>query len=180
LPTTILALKFFLLLLPGFLSVKVSQRLTLYKEKSVFQQVIDALVFSLIIAAVYLGAAGLFPDKLVPLDRITIEEGDISFGGFDKFSLFALIIIAFIVGGVHGFVAEKGWVKQLLLDWHITRRSGRLNVWSDVFYTYVNSWLRVHMEDGVMIEGWCEYFSDSAQNFELFLQEVETFDLTDR
>jgi hypothetical protein len=56
--------------------------------------------------------------------------------------------------------------------WILTRRTGRVNIWTTVFYTYTNSWLRVYMEDGAVIEGWCKHFSDSAEKFELFLEEV--------
>ncbi|MFQ6116061.1 MAG: DUF6338 family protein [bacterium] len=177
-PTTVLALKIFLLLLPGFLSIKVSERLTLHKEKTTLQYVIDAFAFSLIIAFLYLLATSIFPNKLVPLDAITFKEKDISFGGFNAFSFFVLIALAVIVGGCHGVVAEKGWVKNLLSGgpegkrWQLTRRSGRVNIWTTVFYEYTNSWLRVYMEDGAVIEGWCRYFSDSAEKFELLLEEV--------
>lgn len=180
-PTTVFALKIFLLLLPGFLSVKVSERLTLHKEKTTLQYVIDAFAFSLIIAFLYLVATSISPARLVHLDAIALKEKDISFGGFDTVSFFTLIGLAVIVGAIHGFVAEKGWVKNLLSggpegkQWQLTRRTGRVNIWTTVFYEYTNSWLRVYMEDGLVIEGWCRYFSDSAEKFELLLEEVIIF-----
>lgn len=85
------------------------------------------------------------------------------------------------MGSVHGFIAEKGWIKNLLTGgsegnyWKVTRRTGRVNIWTDVFYTYTNSWLRVYMQDGAVIEGWCRFFSDSAEKFELYLEEVQIY-----
>ena len=145
---SLLALKVFILLLPGFLSVRVSERLTLHREKTNLQHLVDVLISSLAIASIYLGLAGLFPKYLTSLDAVTISGEDISFGGFNFGSLFSLFSIAVVVGGAHGFIAEKGWMKNLLSGGaegkgvQLTRRTGRTNIWNTVFYSITSHSLR--------------------------------------
>ncbi|MFQ5641103.1 MAG: DUF6338 family protein [bacterium] len=170
-PTSVTALKIFILLMPGFVSIKISsiisKRLSLYYAKqSDFRYFIDSLLFSIAIAVLYLLIRSLFPNYLMPLD-IPLKDTNLTFGGLSVISVSTLGLLAVAVGSVVGYAVKTYWVPN--------KFSMSKNVWGDVLYTYTNSWLRVYMEDGAVIEGWCRHYSGSAEKAELFLEEVQIF-----
>lgn len=54
----------------------------------------------------------------------------------------------------------------------LTRKTGRIDVWHDVFTELRGYWIEVKLKDGTKILGWPDFYSENPDKRELFLRNV--------
>jgi Family of unknown function (DUF6338) len=169
LPTTIDALNILIFLLPGFRSDRIVVSLNAPRKRSDIVLVTDALVLSFIDYVVYSVVSSRFKLPAIP---IQISAGATHLSSDQAASLGALLFVALAVGLFWAKASNAGWVYGCLRWAHLTRVTGRVDVWHDVFTEFHGRWLQVILKDGTGITGWPGYFSDDPDKRELFIREA--------
>ncbi len=163
-PTTVAALNILLFLLPGFVTERIVEGLTVGRKQVDLTRVIDALVFALLNYSLYSGLALIFELQAIPfsIDRLQFTTGSVS-------SIATLTSVACLFGFLYAKSLNDGWHYRFLRWLRITHATGRVDVWYDVFTEFQRTWVRVHLKDGGFIVGWPHYYSDDPKKRELFL-----------
>ncbi|MDH4212216.1 MAG: DUF6338 family protein [candidate division WOR-3 bacterium] len=168
-PTNFTALYILLILLPGFVTSKITSAIVVKKTASELGQVIDALVFTLIDLALFIVITSILKFNLTTITSSSSTSAALV--NIQKFVIM-IFIIAIIVGILHGWAINKDLYYKLLRTLGITTITGSLDVWNQVFNTYLGCIVRIRMNNNSIIEGWPEYFSDTADSMSLFLRDV--------
>lgn len=163
------ALMILTFLLPGFLAMSLLATLTPSPKKGSLQQMVTALIFTLVIYSLH----GLFSSE-IPfhlIKKTTNQVVDYSFA-FRPGSTWLLILITvcvpLIISGSIKWDVHMKFFRLL----KITDQTSRDNVWFDVF-TDKKGWIIVNFEDGRRLLGWPEYYSDNPSDPTLFLSSAE-------
>lgn len=168
-PTNFDALYLLIILLPGFVTSKIINSIIVGKKTSELGQITDALVFTLVDFALFILLANLLNLEL------SLTAGPSPIGqkpiGIELFVIL-ILIIAVSVGIIHGWAINKDYYCKLLRALRITVITGRVDVWNEVFNEYLGCTIRIRMNNETLIEGWPEYFSDTADSMSLFLRDV--------
>jgi hypothetical protein len=168
-PTTVAALNILVFLLPGFLSDRIIVSLNAPRERSDLVFVIDALVFAFVDYVIYSFAAAHLKLPAIP---IQVSANGAEFLPGQSASLALLLAIAAVVGLIWAKISDAGWLYKLLKYLHVTRVTGRVDVWHDIFTDFRGYWFQVRLKDGTRITGWPDYFSDNPAKREVFLREA--------
>ncbi|MFT8327950.1 DUF6338 family protein [Gluconobacter oxydans] len=169
-PATFAALAVLVFLLPGFVTDRIIVSLTPQRSRTDFRIVIDSLVWAFVdevfyrVIALWLGLLQ-FPMSYDPDHPQTLFEGH-------SLSILCLLGISLLTGLIWSALSVWGVVFWVLRFSRITRSSGRVDVWQDVFTKHRRSWLRAYLRDGTMITGWPQYFSDDGDKREVFLADA--------
>ncbi|WP_323992848.1 DUF6338 family protein [Nguyenibacter sp. L1] len=169
-PATFAALAVLIFLLPGFVTDRIIVSLTPQRSRTDFRIVIDSLVWAFVdevfyrVIALWLGLQQ-FPMSYAPDHPQTLFEGH-------SLSILCLLGVSLLTGLIWSALSVWGFVFWLLRWLRITRSSGRVDVWQDVFTKHRRAWLRAYLRDGTMITGWPEYFSDEGDKREVFLADA--------
>ena len=169
-PTTIAALNVLIFLLPGFISQRIIEGLVVTGKPADITRVIDALVFSLFNYLIYSLLA--LPLALKPVPFTLSPGGQPQFTGREVAGIGVLFLIAVFVGLIYSKSLNAGWHYNFFRKLQFTRKTGRVDVWYDVFSDFRRRWIRVHLKDGTQIIGWPDYYSDNPEKRELFLAEA--------
>lgn len=169
--TTVAALNVLIFLLPGFVSQRIIEGLTVVGKRTDITRVIDALVLSLLNYLAYTFTALYISTKPVPLSLT--PEGHLQFGISDVAGPGVLILISLLMGLIFSKSINAGWHYAFLRRIRLTRRTGRVDIWYDVFSDFRGHWIRAHLKDGTTITGWPDYYSDNPEKRELFLADAE-------
>jgi len=168
-PTTVAALNILVFLLPGFLSDRIIVSLNAPRERSDLMLVIDALVFAFVDYVLYSVAAAHLKLSAIP---IQIPANAAEFLPGQSASLGLLLATAIAVGLMWAKISDAGWLYKLLKYLGVTRVTGRVDVWHDIFTDFTGYWLQVRLKDGTRITGWPDYFSDNPGKREVFLRKA--------
>ncbi len=156
-----------IVLLPGFLTSTILNALTVRRERSQLEKIVEALVFSFIVYASWSWLVLRRPLQ-VEVERINEKATRYSISVSPSESIW-LALIATALGLLMSFLLTND-VPTKLLRWpKITRASTRASVWSDVF-TGMTRYVVVEFTDGRRIIGWPRYFSDTPKEGSLFLE----------
>ena len=157
-----------LVLFPGFLGLKVFEAITDCRSRTEFDKLGVVVGFSLVVYMAYFGIALAFGLPHVPADY---EAQSLSVNGW---SVLVIAILAFAVPSVVGIVINKGWLSKFNYNNWIANRDvgGPASVWVGAFIDYSNKWVRVHLEDGSIVQGFVQWYSDDAEEHEVFLGEA--------
>lgn len=169
-PTSVTALNVLLFLLPGFLSDRIIDGLTPPRERSDTVLVIHALVFTFVDYVIYSAVAFWLRLPTAP-PQVHEGQGNI-FRPHDAAGLGLLLGIAIAIGVGWAAVANAGVIYRVFKWLHITRLTGRSDVWHDVFSDFRRYWFQVWLRDGTRITGWPDYYSDTPNKRELFLRDA--------
>lgn len=170
-PTTVAALNVLIFLLPGFLIQRIIEGLAVTGKPTETTRVIDALAFSLVNYLLYSLLA--LPLSLKPIPLTLTPDGQLQFTGRDALGFLILFAIAVFIGLGFAKSLNEGWHYKILRDkLHLTRKTGRVDVWYDIFSDFRGRWIQVYLKDGTRILGWPDYYSDSPDKRELFLVEA--------
>ncbi|MFX0066230.1 MAG: DUF6338 family protein [Candidatus Hermodarchaeota archaeon] len=168
-PTDITALYIFIILLPGFVTSKIISVIAVKKKSSELGQITDALVYTLIDLVLFVFVANLLNLQLT----LTTTSESIGLTLIDLELFISLILgIAVIVGIIQGWAVNKDYYYKFLRALKITTKTGRVDVWNDVFNDFAGCIIRIRMNNETSIEGWPDYFSDTAESMSLFLRDV--------
>jgi len=170
-PTTLGALNVLIFLLPGFLSQRIAEGLIVTAKPSDLTRVIDALALSLVDYALYSILGIWLPLRPIPLT--VAETGQLQVTRDTAFGFLALCGIAVLIAVIFAKSTNAGWHYWILREkLHLTHKTGRIDVWYDVFSGFQDNWIQITLKNGKKFYGWAEYFSENPERRELFLREV--------
>jgi len=158
-----------LILFPGFLGLKILEAITDYKHRTDFDKLGVAVGFSLVVYVAYFGIAIACGLPRVPAGY---EEGAFRINGW---SVLAVALLSSAVPLAVGITMNRGWLSRLNYHNWIADRDvgGPSSVWVGTFDDYCeNKWVRAHLPDGTIIEGFVRWYSDNGEDHELFLSEA--------
>lgn len=165
------------------MSLRASESLMVRRPRSDLQTAIDALVFSFADAVVFLVLARIlawaFPVagslKTNPFFEMG-KDGSVNLSTLASFSGCLLMVVALLVGLAHGAIAYRGsyhWLMREKLE--VTRQTGQVGVWLDVFSEPHAVWVRIGLPDGSIVQGWPKYYSDDPEVPEVYLENVTIY-----
>lgn len=156
--TTYEALQVLVILIPGFISAAIMDRLLVRKEKKEISLLIEALIFSMIIYAIYLP---IFQRPPIAIDSQGFQ--------LDRVSFMSLVVISIFLPLILSFLATTDLHMRAARYLQLTTRTARGSVWQDVFTDKEKSVI-INFEDGRRVYGWPEYFSDEPEQIFLYLK----------
>ncbi len=159
------ALMLLTFLLPGFLCMALLDMLTPALKRDNLQRIVNALIFSLIIYAIYSLIFHEFPAILI---EKTINEQKQYSINFLKGSIIFLVFISVLIAVVISYSIKYDKHMKFFRWLKVTDRTSRTNIWFDIF-TDIKSYVVINFEDGRRLFGWPEYFSDDPEDKSLFL-----------
>lgn len=154
-----------LVLFPGFLGLKMLEAITDYRHRTEFDKLGVVVGFSLVVYIVYYGIAlgcGL------PQVPAAYKTDSFNINGW---SVLIITFLAFVVPLAVGIFMNKGWLVRVnYRNWIADRDiGGPASVWTGSFFDYNNKWVRVHLQDGSILEGAVAWYSDNGEEHEVFL-----------
>lgn len=153
---TFQALQLLLFLIPGLFASTIFNFLVNRKVyRSDLSQIIEALIFSMIIYTIY---SAIRQTSAVTLD----QSNEIINYLFDPLSFFILILISFVLPIILAFFMNKNLHLKPLIKLGVSSRSARLTAWDDAFHEY-SRYVVIHFEDGRRLYGWPQYVSEGLE-----------------
>ena len=154
-----------LVLFPGFLGLKLLEAITDYRRRTEFDKLGVVVGFSLIVYLAYFGIALAFGLPQVPA---VYESASFR---IDAWSVLAIALLAFVVPLAVGVVVNRGWLSRVNYRGWIADRDigGPASVWVGSFSDFNDKWVRMHLEGGAVVEGCVQWYSDNAEEHEVFL-----------
>lgn len=147
------------LLLPGFLALRIRDGIASTKPRRPSESWLPALLFDLPIYLILLAVAQVERFGLTP----TLEHA-----GFNPWTVLAALGIAVVVGLVAGLLDEKRVVRWVMIKARISRKGWR-NAWADSFRAAQGSYANVILKNGTEIYGWPKFFSAGADKNTVFI-----------
>lgn len=161
------ALTVLIFLLPGFLSERLADALTIRPQRSAAMEVVEALIFSLLIYLLY-SIVG-FVVGLPPIVSLVGAVGTITASGRSIWGVAVLVAGALVLAAAQSVVINFGWFDWFAYKTGLTNRLTTRSVWLDTFNRFQGVWIRVHLESGERIVGWPRFYSEDTSTPELFL-----------
>ncbi len=165
-PSGLQALLALFLLLPGFVSSRITRMLTARSQQSDLERVIQALMHSFLIYIIYLGVFG----ANLPIDWVPSGVGSAVHFQIvvHRSRILTLGALSLCLGLLWGFI--KGYdVHMRALRWlGVTERTSRESVWNDVLVTQ-SGIVQVGLGDGRVALGILDRYSDTGDEGSLFL-----------
>jgi hypothetical protein len=160
-------------LLPGFVTAKVRDFFLPPRRTEPFDRRFDVVALAVVnyvvavswVIVVRWAADGWTMEPLTSIVRTTLEPG---FAG--AIALYALSITSVLLGLVIGLVAAGDLHYRLAQRIGLTNRTGREDVWQDVFADVSNGWHLVHLADGRRILGVARYYSDRGDQPSVYVR----------
>lgn len=164
---TYASLNILLFLAPGFLVTTLIGMLVYRRESDVLKSIVSALMWSLII---YAACALVGHDAAVTLNET--KKGDVTSYGiaFAPNSLVWLTAMSVFAAVLSSVLLNSDLIGKVLRKFHLTTRSGRENIWLDVFAEY-RTFVLLHLSDGRRVSGWVLHYSNSAKDGLIYLSE---------
>ena len=161
-----------LILLPGFLTAGIVQILSSRPQRSELDKIIDALLYSFLVYVVFAAVRAPFP---VALRTESVAGGQQFLIEIRFRSLIELTGIAVALALAVGAMMTSDFPLSLLRRLRITQRTSRVSVWSDTFHD-LTGYVQVELADGRQIMGWLRYYSDTAEERSLLLEDAAWID----
>lgn len=147
-------------LLPGFITELTKNALVVTRDLSYFDRMIKALTLTIINFYVL---KLFFPHKSLPLINPLAATHTTSL------EVFLSIGIALVLGAIWAFALNQDYLYRILRFMKLTKKTGRYDLWQDVFIDNDGSWVKVILNDGTEILGYAKDFSDLSKKRELFI-----------
>jgi len=153
-PNSIEVLNILVFLIPGFISSVVLNALVVRKgEQKELQRVVEALVFSMLVYAIY----SLFGRQPVSPDSESVPI-------YDPLSLLILV----------GLFVTNDWHMRIARKLRITNKTSRSSLWYDVFAEQ-GKYVIVYFKDESRVCGWPKHYSDDPEEPYIFLTDPLKF-----
>jgi len=166
----LVSLALFLYLLPGFLGGVVYEAVAEARARTTFERLLIALVLTLLATLV---SHAIFAAPLFPLIIITKDSSlDSVLAAFIGRNLAVASGVSIVIALAAAFTHNKGWLYDLLRWLRITSRTGRIDVWHEVFTRNRKIWIQVRFKDGRLLVGWPEHYSEDGDQKEIFVAEA--------
>jgi hypothetical protein len=175
-PTSLVALQILLILLPGFAAAYILQLLALRGPQTDFDKAIEACLYSILIyAAFVLLTHGALPFDVVP-PKPPATDATIVWHSSRLLGL-AAITFVFSLVGVSYINLDGNWIFRKL---KLTERTTRRSIWNDIFQKEAKAVqvVQVELADGRSILGLLTYYSDSADDCSVYMEQASWVDST--
>jgi len=168
-PTSLLALQVLLILLPGFAAAYVVQMLAVRGAQTDFDKVIEAALYSVLI---YGGYSAISRGKL-PFVLIGANTANPTINWYPKSLVILLGVTLLVAVAAVVYINKDG--NQLLRRVGLTTRTTRRSVWNDIFEgeAATDQAVQVELEDDRSVIGVLAYWSDSADDGSLYIQQAQ-------
>lgn len=163
-------------MLPGFSAAYIVQLLAIRAKQTDLEKIIEALLFSFLIYVSY----GILSHGGIPVN-VVYSAGEPSVR-FQRVSLACLAGLSlFFALGMILYVNKDGarWLRAIRL----TERTSRNSIWNDTFQDIqqtidpdAGSIVQIQLEDGRSLIGVVRFYSDTADECSVFLQNAEWVD----
>lgn len=165
-PTSLVALEIFLILLPGFAAAYVVQQLATRRTQSDLERVIEALLFSFVIYVCFVAVnRGELPFSV---RRGAGDTGDTIVWNPGHLGILAAITFAFAIVAVLYINHDwNRWFRRL----HMTERTTRNSIWTDIFESEAGQEqiVQVELSGNRSVLGVLLYYSDDPSESSLFV-----------
>jgi len=155
------AFQILLFLIPGLIASKILYMAVHTTNTKARDTIINALIFTMLIYAIYSMITGNPPISYTEIDGIFI---------YNYKSLLLLITLSIIIPLVFSWFIVKDWHMLLLRKLHITRNTSRSSTWLDIFYENFKSDITIEFTDGSRICGYPDYYSDNPSEQFIYLK----------
>jgi len=175
-PTSLIALQILLILLPGFAAAYILQLLALRGTQTDFDKAVEACLYSILIyAAFVLFTHGALPFDIVPAKPPATDATIVWHP--NKLIGLAVITLAFSLAGVAYINLDGNWIFRKL---KLTERTTRRSIWNDIFQKEAKTVqvVQVELSDGRSILGVLTYYSDSADDCSVYIEQASWVDDT--
>ena len=176
-PLTVQALGIFLVLLPGFASVYLTQQLSFRPKQSELDKVVEALLLSLVL---YVLVIPFFGFALPVGWHAAGTSGNLgSYVVVAKWKELAVLALAAVLLGIlYAANLNHDWALKLFRKAHVTKRTSRTSIWGDVFQE-IGGTVQVGLADGRSVMGWVRHYSDDPSDSLIFLAQAAWIDESD-
>jgi len=166
-PSGLQALLALFLLLPGFISARLTEILTARSQQSDLQRVIQALIHSFVIYFFYVLIFG----SGLPVDWTPVVNSAHLSTHIYIWRITVLAVLSILTGTTWGFAKSRDWPLSALRKHEFTERTIRESVWNDVFLTETGT-VQVGLGDGRSVIGDLKRYSDNGEEGSLFLSKA--------
>ena len=153
-----------LVLLPGFVSAKIVDACCARTKRGDLERIVEALIFAFFI---YIPYALIFHGQL-PLEWTHGDRGNFTVqirpGHLALLGACAIVLALF-----WSWMVAQDSMHSLLRRLHLTQRTSRISVWSDIFHQ-LGGTVEVTLGDGRTVIGWLKCYSDDAEESTLFVE----------
>jgi Family of unknown function (DUF6338) len=157
-----------LILLPGFLTVELVRAVSTRPQRTDFDKVVQAFIYSFLAYVCFSAVGGQFPlavrSESSGTEQRYFIEPQIS-------SLLGLLLVAILLGLLIGVALHFDFPISLLRSRGWTQRTFQVSVWNDCFRSH-GGYVQVELADGRNIIGWLRFFSDAPEESSLFLEDA--------
>lgn len=169
-PTSIFAFALWLYLLPGLAGFFIYEYIAETTKREIFDKIVMALTLTLssTLIANFVFGISFVPD--IPLDPKA--NAAVVLNSFLKSNILIVTIISCSIGGLLAYLKNAGIVYNFLRKIKVTRRTGMIDPWHQVFTTFRKEWYIVKYKDGRELVGWPKYYSETGERKELFLADA--------
>ncbi len=167
---TIEALTLFLYLLPGVVGLFVYDTFT--EKRTTDSSFNIAAVMTLTFLSVLVSSI-VFEQPVLPTvdpEKKTVPK---IFEAFFGVGFLIATASAALLGGVGAWIQNKNYIYRLFKFTGITRQTGKIDPWHQLFTTERGKWCRLIFDDGTRLVGWPRYYSMHAKDApQLFLADA--------
>ena len=155
------AINLLMFLAPGLVFVGVFRSLTSYPPPSVFDQIVQALIFTIIVQLLCWGVVELF--------HLDVGEEDVSWKTlYPPYLSFTLaIVLAVLSAATYGNDAIHKWLRLF----PVTRETSFPSEWYSAFHRHRNCYVILHLNDGRYVHGWPEEWPSQPEKGHFRLSE---------
>ncbi|EJK2116914.1 hypothetical protein NK428_003863 [Vibrio navarrensis] len=160
-----------MLLIPGFLSVKIFDLFRNTDGKDNIDRLIEGLIYNLLIYAFIEYTYGWTP----AFEYKKVNDTYTYAMSTDKWLISITIILCVIFPLIWGAITHYDWHMKLLRKLRLTNKTSRQTAWDDVFSNEVR-FLSLHLKDGRTVVGWPTYFSNDPDEGFIYLTQAAWVD----
>lgn len=153
-------------LFPGFAGILVFKALTETKELSRIDMSIYAVFLTFLGNVI---SAFLFDVPISISNLSDISNIDWMNMKFNPISTLIATGTAIVIAIIVSQMVVHGIIYKILGGLKLTKKTGRISVWHDVFSDYRGVWIEVIFLDGKRLVGWPQYYSSGDKQYEIFL-----------
>lgn len=142
-----------LALLPGFLTAAIVGAFVLREERSIFERLVQALIYTFLAHVLWTALGRFFPTNATS-------------------QLMGLAGCAVFWGVILTWAINTGTVHDLLRWCGLTQAGSRPTEWYDVFYRK-EEYVILHLKDGRRIFGWPDVYPERADKGHILLEDAQ-------
>lgn len=156
-----------MLLMPGFLSLKIYDLFRNSESKDNIDRLTEGLIYNLLIYVFVEYVYGWSP----AFEYKKVNDVYAYVMSHDKHLISITICVSIIFPLVWGFITHNDCHMKLLRRFALTNKTSRKTAWDDVFNNEVR-FLSLHLKDERILVGWPTYFSNNPDEGFIYLTQV--------